>query len=560
MKPNMNTRAPRRRRSRLMICALLAMGISFSSSLANDPSSQPTPLPTSQEAASAETTGKDRASHRAFVITIEDEINDITLVSMKRRVAEAREEGADMVVFEMDTPGGLVSSALEICTFIKNTTDLKTVAWVRPAAYSAGVMISLSCDEVVMASASKMGDCAPIIVSAVDGLQELGETERAKIESPILKEFVDSSHRRGYNRLLCEAMVRTGSEVWWLEKGSGGERKFVTKEEKEELLDDEEGSWQLVEMMYDPISERDVEVQQPVVKERDLLTLTQSEAIAYGFAKAIISTEDQLIKHYNIEGDLIRFSPNWSENVADVLSSPMVRTVLMILIALGAYSEFNAPGTFVGGTIALIALVIFLGAPYLTGLADVWEILLVCLGVILLFVEVFVIPGFGVAGILGILLVFTGLIATFVPAEPGPIIVPRMPGTWLGLWTGMKVVFGGLSASIVGMWFLNKYLPAMPGTKNLFLRPPDPAMATGVSAPSERAEVADSGAASDVDAPACVGDTGITLTKLRPAGKVNIDGRRVDVIAQGQMVAKGSSVEVVEVSGSRIVVRETRQA
>jgi len=529
------------------------MGLSFSSSLADGPSSQPTQPPVEEEAV-----GKDPASHRAFVITIEDEINDVTLVSMKRRVAEAREEGADMIVFEMDTPGGLVSSALEICTYIKNTTDLKTVAWVRPAAYSAGVMISLSCDEVVMASASKMGDCAPIIVSPVDGLQQLGETERAKIESPILKEFVDSAHRRGYDRLLCEAMVRTGSEVWWVEKGTGGGRKFVTEDEKDELLDDEDGKWQLVKTMYDPISDREVKVQQPVVKERDLLTLTQSEAMAYGFAKAIISTEDQLIEHYNIKGDLVRFSPNWSENVADVLSSPMIRTVLMILIALGAYSEFHAPGTFVGGTIALIALVIFLGAPYLTGLADVWEILLVCVGVILLLVEIFVIPGFGVAGILGILLVFTGLIATFVPAEPGPIIVPRMPGTWLGLWTGMKVVFGGLTASIVGMWFLNKYLPTMPGTRNLFLQPPDSAIAGEAS--GRTMAVADGGAASDVDAPARVGDTGITLTKLRPAGKVSIDGRRVDVIAQGQMVAEGCSVEVVGVSGSRIVVRETRQA
>ncbi len=498
------------------------------------------------------TTRKADEPLRAAIVTIEGEINDVTLTSLKRRTDDAREAGATMIILEMDTPGGLVSSALDICKYIKNLTDVKTVAWVNQDAYSAGAMISLACDEVVMASSSRLGDCAPIIIS-MDGLKELGKTERAKAESPILKEFRDSALRNGYDPLLCESMVRLGQEIWWLENGPGGERRFVLLAEKDELLEDEEGRWRPVEKMHDSASGRDVDVRQPIVEDRDLLTLTQSEAMAWGFAKEIVSNPADLREHYGLTGEIDRLVPNWSEVLASFLSSPIVRMVLMMLIALGAYTEFHAPGQFVGGAVALVALMIFLGAPYVTGLADVWEILLVMLGVILLAVEIVLIPGFGVAGILGLVLVLVGLIATFVPAEPGPVIIPRMPATWLGLQTGLRVVFGGLACSLIGMWLLSKYLPSVPGTRGLFLAP-------AASLRRRRAGAADASPTMGAGRLVQLGDPGTTLTPLRPAGKAQINGRRVDVIAQGQVIEEGCQVEVVEISGGRVVVREIRQA
>lgn len=493
---------------------------------------------------------KDSAPHAA-IVTIQDEINDVTLSSLKRRVELARKGGASVLVLEMNTPGGLVSSAMEICTYLKNLTDLHTVAWVKPAAYSAGAMISLSCDEIVMASASRMGDCAPIVISPTEGLQTLGQTERAKAESPILKEFLDSARRRKYDPLLCEAMVRPGREIWWLENGAGGERRFVTKSQKETLTADKNTGWRPVEKMVDATTGEQVSVRQPIVDERDLLTLTQTEAVAYGFATSIVSTDSELRSHYHLSGDLARFTQSWSEAIADFLSSPVIRTILMMLIALGVYAEFNAPGHFVGGTVAAIALVIFLGAPYITGLAEVWEILVVAIGVILIAAEIFFFPTFGAAAIVGILLIFAGLVASFVPAEPGPLVLPRMPGTWLGLRTGLQVVFGGLGLAAVGMWILNKYLPHLPGANRMLLSPPK---AVRAGAGSMNWPGADS------SSPVQLGDTGRTITRLRPAGKAAVNGRRVDVIAVGQMIDEDRLVEVIEVAGPRVVVKEIREA
>lgn len=489
-------------------------------------------------------------AQRAAIVTINGEINDVTYSSLKRRVDQAREDGVNLLVLEMDTPGGLVSSALEICTYLKNLTDMHTVAWVKPSAFSAGAMISLACNEIVMASASKIGDCAPILLSPTEGLQELGETERAKVESPILKEFRDSAHRRHYDLHLCEAMVRTGSEIWWVEESAGTERRFVLTAEKDQLLGEEKPNWKLVEKMKDPVSGEELPVRQPVVENRDLLTLTQSEAVAFGFAKAIVSNQSELKSFFSISGDVNVLDTNWSEGIADFLSSPIIRTILMMLIGLGIYAEFNAPGHFVGGAVALVALVIFLGAPYITGLADMWEILLVGLGLILIGLEIFVIPGFGIAGITGILLVFVGFIATFVPAEPGPILVPRLPGTWLGLKTGLQVVFGGMALTIGGAWLINKFLPKIPGGRSLLLPPGFP------TAPAVAGVLKSSPGASHVE----VGQVGQTLTSLRPAGKAQIGGRRVDVIAQGEMLDTACEIEVVEVSGNRVVVRPTRRS
>jgi membrane-bound serine protease (ClpP class) len=488
----------------------------------------------------------------AAIVTIEDEINDVTFASLKRRVDDVRAAGAKVLILEMDTPGGLVSSAMDICNYLKNITDLKTIAWVKPSAYSAGAMISLSCNEVVMTSASRIGDCAPIVFSPTDGLVELGKTERAKAESPILKEFRDSAHRNHYDPLLCEAMVRQGSEIWWIERVSDKTRKFVLKADKETHLTDKKDPWRVIEKMWDPVLKEDVQVRQPIVEDRDLLTLTQSEALAYGFAKAIISNEEELTKHYGFSSSILRLTPNWAEITSDFLSSPLIRGILMMLIALGVYAEFNAPGHFVGAGVALVALIFFLGAPYLTGLADVWEILLVFIGVILLGVEIFVIPGFGVAGIAGILFILVGFIATFVPSEPGPLVIPRLPGTWLGLQTGLQVVFGGLGAAIFGMWILNKYLPSMPGARHLFLTPL-PSPSTGGAVTTTSAATPNAGALAR-------GDIGETITRLRPAGKALFGGRRVDVITQGQMVDDGRAVEVIEVAGNRVVVRERHEA
>lgn len=489
-----------------------------------------------------------RPATKAVVIPIEGVIDDVLRRSIERRLDEARADGVNLVVFEMDTPGGLVTSALDISKLIKKLPGegIRTVAWVHDEAYSAGALISVAAQEILMSSTASIGDCAPIMVSPVGGMTELGETERAKAESPILQEFRDSAIRNDYDTLLCRAMVTVGVEVWWVENVESGERQFVDADRKKELIDNrepEQRRWRLVETYVDPRTGKEIPAKTPTDHESELLTLSESEALVYGFASAIASNLDEVAAQLGVPGLLERIEPNGWEVFAQWLNSPLVRGILFVIMLMGAYLEFQSPGLIVPGATALVALVIFLAAPYAAGLADIWTIVVLVIGLGLLAVELFLIPGFGLAGICGIMLIVVALVGTFVPAEPG---VPRfswpdLQGTWEAVETGIIVLASSVIIAVTGIALLARYLPSMPFGRQLVLANPEDAAALAVPDPHP-----------DI---ALVGDVGIVTGDLRPGGQVRFGQTIVDVQSQGEYVDAGRRVQVIAHDGPRVVVR-----
>ena len=489
-----------------------------------------------------------RPAPKAVVIPIEGMINDVLRRSIERRLDEARADGVNLIIFEMDTPGGLVTSALDISKLIKKLPDegIRTVAWVNDQAYSAGALISVAAQEILMSSAASIGDCAPIMVSPIGGMTELGETERAKAESPILQEFRDSAIRNDYDPLLCRAMVTVGVEVWWLENIESGERKFVDANKKMDLIDDaddEQRLWRVVETYVDPRTDKEVAAKTPTDEESELLTLSESEALVYGFASAIASDLEEVAAHLGLPGLLERAEASGWEVFAMWLNSPLVRGILFVIMLMGAYLEFQSPGLIVPGATALVALAIFLGAPYAAGLADIWTILLLAIGLALLAVEIFLIPGFGIAGVCGVVLIIVALLGSFVPAEPGapPFSWPDLQGTWEALETGIIVLASSVIIAVTGMALLARYLPSMPFGRRLVLANPEDAGALAVSDPHP-----------DV---ALVGDVGIVTGDLRPGGQVRFGQTVVDVHSQGEYVDAGRRVQVIAHDGPKVIVR-----
>jgi len=519
------------------------------------------------------------------ILPIHGEITDVMAESLERRIEDARAQGASVIVFDMDTPGGLVTSSIAIADLIRELSDIRTVAWVNPNAHSGGAIVATACDEIVMARSSRLGD-SQVIMGGPGGITAVPEELRAKAYTPVLADFRTSAKLNGYSQVLVEAFVVPEKEVWWVEHRKTGERKFVFREEKIRLLGEREESasgasaekdkdekvseeknraeespkvavdesadtaktqtdWKLVETYFDVLLDAQVEAIQPVVRDDQLLEMSAGEAFAYGFSKGIVRSEEDLKARYGVQA-LVRLIPTWSESLAYWLTSMYVRGFLMLIILLGAYVEFHTPGVGVPGLVALICLAIFVGAPYLTGLANIWEILLLAIGVLLMALEVFVIPGFGVAGILGIVLVLVGLLATFVPDEPGrtfPLYIPRLPETLKALRLGIITLVASMAASLVGMVMLGRFLPRTP----LFSRivPPNPM-------PSEvQGDDPYRGAAR-------VGDLGETEGPLRPAGKARFGGVLVDVVTQGEYLEVDARIEVIERRGNRVVVRAAR--
>src|SRR5687768_11930580 len=174
------------------------------------------------------------ANRNAVVIELSGEIDDANRDALFRRFREARRMGVPTVILDINTYGGLVTSGLDISRFLKQQDDVHVIAYVGEKAISAGVMIALAADEIVMAQGAMMGDSAPISVGPA-GMESLGDAERAKAESPILADFYESAVKNGYDPLLTQAMVSVGRSVYWIENDAG-ERKFVDEKQYKNLV------------------------------------------------------------------------------------------------------------------------------------------------------------------------------------------------------------------------------------------------------------------------------------------------------------------------------------
>lgn len=515
---------------------------------------------------------------RAFIIPIEKEITDITRESIKSRLNRAKAENVPLVIFEMDTPGGALGSTLEICTMIRDLRghSIRSFTWINKNAYSAGTIIALATEGIVMAPNATMGDCQPIMLTGM-GAEAIPKGIEAKAMSPLIAELRESAREGGYPLSAVMALIRPEIQIFWIQNKTTGERRLVDVEERDRLFgldtpavesaDKEEGEGKTKsaskatrrEPVPDSESKTDWvyvksdptlgEIRQPIDNDNELLTLRDKEALAYGLSKGTVGDLDQLRSFFQITGSIEKIETTHWETFVAWLASPMVRAVLFVLMLMGAYAEFHAPGVSLPGAVALIALILFLGAPYLAGYTVAWEILAIVVGLILIAVELFLIPGFGVAGLIGLILLGVGLIASFVPPEPvAPdrgFRMPELPLTYDYLREGIYALAGSLTVGALGMMVLARFLPRVPIAGQLITPNPD-----------REAVQADDPYLGVVS----VGDVGRSETLLRPAGKGRFRDTLVDVVTLGDYIEAGVAIEVTDRHGSRVVVRRAGSA
>lgn len=481
------------------------------------------------------------AYQNALLCEVYGEISDVTLTALEHNFAAAQKMGADVVILKIDTYGGALTSALEMSQLIKRQSS-PVVAWVNPKALSAGALLALACNKIVIAPHGMIGDCAPIVPG-----QTLEGVEREKGESPTRAEFRDSARRAGYNVPLAMAMV-TGSDGFYLvaRKDDPTVKKIVSPEEMRQLTGEEAESWS------GPTSvPADEAGQWKLVKEvlapKQLLTMHDDEAVEYGFAQAVVGDESQLRQALNVTGKITHVAPSWLETLAVWLGGSAVRGVLMGLFMLSIWIAFQTPGHGLPEVAAIVFLALVLIPPYLTGLANWVEIAMIVVGLILIAVEIFILPGFGVAGVTGIFLLLVGLVMTFVPLEPGRGMFswPQMQQTWDHLINGTLIVLSStLAAFFVGLVFMYYFPRTTISRLAIPLNPTaDGTLTTAAGVLGSR-----------VMEEARVGDSGAADTDLRPSGKARVNGKLLDVVAVGQYIPAGAKVRVVRVEPNRIVV------
>ena len=474
-------------------------------------------------------------SVEAVVIVCEGEIGYGLYKSIQRRTETAIDAGADYLIYEMDTLGGGLLAAYKISEYFLDEVNprVHTVAYVSKKAISAGALISVACEDIIMKENTRIGDCAPIALGS-----KLEDVEREKVETDIRAVFVGSAKANGYPEAVLRAMVTQQIEVYRVKNASTGEDAFF------------EGS-QIP--MLDP-NEYDLDNKTLIVTKDQLLTLTSPEAVEYGVARAevkdLAGVLDFLGRDDGVSfvGEPRVLETTWSEEMVRWLNSPAVVAVLVMLAMLGVYIELSTPGVGLPGLVAVVCLAIIIGSKYLWGLANWVEVTLFAIGIVLLAVEIFVLPGFGIAGVLGIICILLGLFSMLVENAPDRLPWPETLLDWQIFINGMLGLTFGLVGFIVLAWLFAKYLPKIQFLSGLILVPTaaklGAEMRVSMTAPPEsrtgRVEV---------------GDIGEVTSTLRPTGKAKFGDAVVDVVATAEFLDEGAKVEITEIHGNRVVVK-----
>jgi len=278
------------------------------------------------------------------------------------------------------------------------------------------------------------------------------------------------------------------------------------------------------------------------------IVLRDDQMLAFGFSGSIVRTDDELRDYFGAV-EMVRSDESWSERLVRFMTSGMVRGVLIVVMLIALFLEMMSPGLTVPGVIAAAALVLLLAPPALIGAAGWWEFVAIGIGVVLLGIEIFVLPGFGLFGVLGVVALFAGLLGTFVPAG-GAL---SNPATQQELFRGATIILLSAVTAGVGMYLIARHFNRLPFLDRLVLgATPSDEDEEGARVDAEMLRAA----ARVTDLPLAVGMTGVALTALRPAGTAEIEGRMFDVVAGLGVVDPGAPVRVVAVDRFRIVVEE----
>ncbi len=472
----------------------------------------------------------------AVWIKLEGDVEPAMFEFCARAIDDALKENPDYIVFEINTFGGRLDAAFDIVDTIMAVKGPETIALVKKKAISAGSLIALACKKLYMLEATTIGDCAPIVQGGDGTPQIVGE----KIQSPLRAKFRNLAQRNGYPELLSSSFVTPELEILeltaTLDKGKKTERDtvLIIEGEKYSVLDSAaKAFWGAPKIL---------------VKEGELLTMTDKEAQELGFSKGTFKDRAEFETTLAIESRS-EVETTLGEDIASAIAA--ISGILLILGFGALYIEFKTPGFGLFGIIGIILIgIVFLGqfAPQLDGYIP--AILLVA-GVVLFLVEIFVMPGTFLFGIGGILCMILALALSFSPSEI-PEYIPETVETTFDATPWLFGLLYMLCCAAVALVFpiaASKYLiPLLPEGWTPMLKTD---LETAASPTEDVQEIA-------------VGAVGTAKTFLRPVGQASFtmpDGstKLFDVQTHGEIIEAGTRIQVTAVQEGHIWVSPENQ-
>lgn len=402
---------------------------------------------------------------------------------VKNVMKKAEENKADVVIMELNTYGGRVDIADTIKSILLNAKPL-VVSYIVNNAISAGAFISIACDSIYMKEEATIG--AATVVSGADG-QQMPD----KYQSVMRSKMRATAEMQGRDPDIAEAMV-------------------------------------------------DDRVHIPgIIDSGKTLTLTAKEALKYNYCDGIVTNLDGVIEALDMkDAEVIEHELTAIDKIIGFLLNPAVSSILMLLIFGGLYFELQTPGIGFPLAAAIIGATLFFAPLYLQGFAASWEVVLFFVGIAFLAVEIFVLPGFGVAGVIGLLLIVSSLTFSLVQND---VFDFTFTG-WDEIGVALFRVVVTLSVGILGMVAFGGSLFKTPAFQRIMLK--------------DEQRASEGYAIRKLDLDHLVGITGIAITDLRTSGKVEIEGEIYDALSEGGFIDVGSSIKVMKVDVNTLLVRK----
>jgi membrane-bound serine protease (ClpP class) len=436
-------------------------------------------------------------SKTVCVLTIHEDISRNTVYLVRRGLRDAEEKKVAALVLDMQTNGGRVDATEDIIRLLEDA-PMKTYTYVNDKAYSAGAYIAAATDKIFMAPGSVIGAATPVMIGET-GVQELPKSYEEKLTSAMTARIRATAQEKGFNPDVFEAMVDA-------DRGLTIDGKVITPKGK-------------------------------------LLTLTNEDAARkYGnplkplLSSGTVKSVDELLEKVGLkDASTFVVSPYGFEQLARWITA--ISPLLILVGFLALYIELSHPGMAVPAIVAVICFAIYFLGYFVAGFAGWEEIALFVFGLALLAVEFFLFPGHFVSAALGTIAVLAALVLAMTGRLPSDPIVP----TWGEVQIPLAKVFGAMIGAMIGAMLLARWLP-----KSTLFRRMELSAATSA---------ADGYTTSLGEARSLLGSTGVAETNLRPSGKGRFGDQLVDVVTEGDLIERGKPITIVEVQGSRVVVK-----
>ncbi len=440
---------------------------------------------------------EDAKKYQVYTFSIKEEIAKPAWRTTQMAFAEAMEKGADLIIIDMNTYGGQVDVADSIRTKILNS-PIPVFMFIDDNAASAGALISIACDSIYMKPGGKIG--------AATVVNQSGEQVPDKYQSYMRATMRATAESHGKDTVI-NALDTT--YVWHRDP-------------------------RIAEAMVD------ASIYIPSLSDSGkVLTFTAEEAIKYGYSEGMaMNIREVLIKAGIDNYDIAEYSPTPIDKIIKLFLNPLVQGLLVMIIIGGLYFELQTPGIGFPLAASVLAAVLYFAPLYLEGLADNWELLVFILGIVLIAVEIFALPGFGVAGGLGVLFALGGLTMAAVDNlvfETGDFTLAINAI----LRSFVTILVAALLALVLSFW-LGKQLFTSTRFRNLALNDIMDKNLGFLGVDSMQSGL--------------VGSEGTAFTVLRPSGKVEIGGDIYDAKAEYGFIQKGAAVKVIRYETGQIYV------